>query len=152
MAVKCLDEIATEVAFVNAFIDTSGATAAASCHDDKQSTTDMFDFPEPEKEPKTIVEESVGKNDSHKETADQCATAPDSSQPASSDTTQQQDASASRDGPNAKKESDSSMTSSQNWVTHFVNSGHDLLWPTGMTPTTGPTLLTGVKVGESVIS
>ena len=149
VAVKCLDEIATELAFVDAFIDTSGATAAASSRDDKQSTNDKSDSTEPEKEPKTIVKESAGKNDSHKGTADQCATAQGPSQPASSVTAQQQDASASRDGSNSKKESGSTKDSSQNWVTRFVKSGHDLLWPSGMTPTTGPTLLTGVKVGES---
>ena len=88
------------------------------------------------------MEESAGKNDSHKGNADQGATAQGPSQPASSDATQQQDASASRDGLNSKKESDSTKDSSQNCVTHFVKSGHDLLWPSGMTPTTGPTLLT----------
>ena len=30
-----------------------------------------------------------------------------------------------------------------------MKEGRDLLWPTGLTPTTGPTLLTGVKMGES---
>ena len=30
-----------------------------------------------------------------------------------------------------------------------MKEGHDLLWPSGLTPTTGPTLLTGVKMGEA---
>ena len=30
-----------------------------------------------------------------------------------------------------------------------MKAGHDLLWPSGLTPTTGPTILTGVKMGES---
>ena len=60
---------------MNAFIDTSGATAAAPSHDDRQSVNDKSDSPEPEKEPKTTVEESVDKNDSHKRTADRCAAA-----------------------------------------------------------------------------
>ena len=30
-----------------------------------------------------------------------------------------------------------------------MNAGHDLMWPPGMTPSTGPTLLTGVKLGDS---
>ena len=98
VAVKCLDEIANELEFVNAFIDTSGATAAAPSQDDKQAMNDKYDAPEPEKEPKTTVEESVDKNDSRKETADQCATTQGSSQRASTPATQREDASASREG------------------------------------------------------
>ena len=37
---------------------------------------------------------------------------------------------------------------SKNWVTRVVSAGHDILWPQGMTPSTGPTLLTGVKLGD----
>ena len=29
-----------------------------------------------------------------------------------------------------------------------MNAGHHVLWPQGMTPSTGPTLLTGVKLGD----
>ena len=52
-------------------------------------------------------------------------------------------------GSHSKKDIDSTKDSSQSWITRVVKAGHDLLWPSGMTPTTGPTLLTGVKVGES---
>ena len=92
-------------------VDTSGA-AAASCHDDKQSANDKSDSPEPEKEPKTSVEESTDKSDSHKETAEQCATSQGSSPSATPSTTQHQDASASRDGSDSKKEDSPTKDSS----------------------------------------
>ena len=62
---------------------------------------------------------------------------------------QQQDATASRDEPESKKDCDSTKDPSENWITSFVNAGHDILWPPGMTPSTGPTLLTGVKISDA---
>ena len=61
----------------------------------------------------------------------------------------EQDATASCDGSMPKKECDSAKDQSKNWVTRFVNAGHDIMWPPGMTSSTGPTLLTGVKLGDS---
>ena len=37
---------------------------------------------------------------------------------------------------------------SKKWTTNVVNAGHHVLWPQGMTPSTGPALLTGVKLGD----
>ena len=145
VAAQCLNDIAQEIESAIASTDVSDATATASSHDDKQSMNDKSDSPAFEKESKTTVEESADKSDSHKGTTDQCAAAQGSSQSASTTAAQPQDASASRDGPDSKKESDSTKSSSQNWITHFVKAGHDLLWPSGMAPTTGPTLLFGVR-------
>ena len=78
VAVQCLDEIASEADAANS-TDTSVAAAAVPSHDDKQTVNDKSDFPEPENEPKISVEESADKSESHKEPAEQCATAQGSS-------------------------------------------------------------------------
>ena len=118
-------------------------TADAAPSRDNMSTS-----PESEKESKTTVEGVADKDDSHKETIDQCATAQSASQSTSTAAAQPQDATASGDGSTSKMEDESTKDSTQNWLARFV-AGHDLLWPSGLTPTTGPTLLTGVRIGES---
>ena len=149
VAVQCLSEIAEEIESASASAGTSGITAAAPSHAGKESVSDKSTSPGSEKESKTTAEGLADKDDSHKEANDQCATAQGSSQSTSTAAVQSQDATASREGPVSKKESESAKDSTQNWITHFVKAGHDLLWPSGLTPTTGPTLLTGVKMGES---
>ena len=49
----------------------------------------------------------------------------------------------------SKKGSESIKDLTQSWINSVVNAGHDLLWPSGVAPTTGPTLLTGVKMSNS---
>ena len=49
VAVQCLNEIAKEIESANAPADTSGATAAAPSHDDKQSMKDKSTSPKSEK-------------------------------------------------------------------------------------------------------
>ena len=148
VAVQCLDEIASE-ANAASVAGTSGVTAATSSHDNKQDANDKSDSPEPENEPKISVEESTDKSESHKEIAEQCATAQGSSQSVSPSTTQHQDASASRDGSDSMKEGSPTKGSPKDWVARLVKSGHNLLWPSDMTMSIRPTLLTGVKRGES---
>ena len=37
---------------------------------------------------------------------------------------------------------------SKEWVDRVVSAGHSILWPQTMTTSMGPTLLTGVRLGE----
>ena len=149
MAVQCLNEIVKEIESANACAGTPGTTAAAPSHDDNESMNDKSTSPESEKESKTTAEGLADKDDLHKEATDQCAAAQGSSQSTSTAAAQSQDATASLDGSVSKKENESAKDSTQNWITRFVKAGHDLLWPSGLTPTTGPTLLTGVKSASS---
>ena len=129
VAVQCLIEMAKEIEAANASAGTPGN--------------------ESEKRSKTTAEGSADKDDSHKEAPNQCATAQGSSKSTSTTAGQSQGATASLEGSASKKENEPTKDSTRSWITRFLKEGHDLLWPTGLTPTTGPTLLTGVKMGES---
>ena len=120
VAAKCLDEITKEMAKEDTCA--SGVSAAAIPSLEKGKS----DSPKPEEESKT-VENSADEKNSCNESTDTCATAQESSSKATDTATQQQDASASQDGPAPKKESDSAKDPSKNWITRFVNAGHDLL-------------------------
>ena len=61
---------------------------------------------------------------------------------------QQQDASASHEKARPEDSWDPAQNQSKDWIDRVVNAGHSILWPQGMTPSTGPTLLTGVRLGE----
>ena len=62
---------------------------------------------------------------------------------------QSQGATAPLEGSVSKKEDDPTKDSTWSWVARFLKEGHDLLWPTGLTPTACRRLLTGVKMDES---
>ena len=144
VADQCLIQIAKEIESANVSTGTPGTTAAAPSHDDKESTNDKSASPESEKGSKTTAEGSADKDDSHKEATDQCATAQGSSQSTSIAAVESQGATAP-EGSASKKENESTKGLTRSWITHFLKEGHDLLWPTALTPTTGPTLLTGVR-------
>ena len=140
VAVQSLIEIAKEIESENA---SAGAPGAAA----EESTKDKSASLESEEGSMTLPEGSADKTDCHKEASDQCATAQSSSKSISTTDVQSQGA-PPLEGSATKTEDDPTKDSNQSWVARFLKGGHDLLWPTGLTPTTGPTLLT-VKMGES---
>ena len=97
----------------------------------------------------TPAEGSADKYNSHKEASNQCATAQSSSKSTSTAAVQSQGATASLEGSASKKENNPTRDLTRSWVARFMKERHDLLLPAGLTPTTGPTLLTGVKMGAS---
>ena len=56
VAVQCLNEIAEEIDSASVSAGTSGVTAAAASHEDKESTNYKSASPESEKESKTTAE------------------------------------------------------------------------------------------------
>ena len=131
VAIKCLDEITKEMAKDTS--NTSGADAVASSQSDAATGEGSADKKNPDSNPTAT-----------------CATAQESESKDTDTAKQQQpDATASCDELEFKKECDSAKNPSENWITRLVNAGHDIMWPQGMTPSTGPTLLTGVKIGDA---
>ena len=61
---------------------------------------------------------------------------------------QQQDALASQEKASPEDSCNPAQNQSKVWVDRVVSAGHSILWPQSMTPFTGPTLLTGVRLGE----
>ena len=61
---------------------------------------------------------------------------------------QQQDAVTSEEKTSPMDSCDSTQNQSKDWVDRVISAGHSILWPQNMTPSVGPTLLTGVKLGE----
>ena len=61
---------------------------------------------------------------------------------------QQQDAVASEEKTSPRDSCDPAPGQSKDWVDRVVSAGHSILWPQSMTPSIGPTLLTGVRLGE----
>ena len=59
---------------------------------------------------------------------------------------QQQDASASHEKARPEDSCDPAQNQSKDWVDRVVNAGHSILWPQGMTPSTGHGM--GAQVGE----
>ena len=121
VAVQCLKDIAKEEEVATTLAAIFGAT-----------TTESNPAPET----------SADKVDSHEATTDQCAKAQGSTQ--SSATAAMPSGAAAPAEESTKTEKDP-VKDSTNWIARLVKEGHDALWPTGMAPTTGPTLLTGVK-------
>ena len=119
----------------------AGASNADVCHDDGKTVTNQSTSQDEDKT-KDAEEEVTDEEGTHKATADHCATAQRQSQSTSTVAAPTQDAKASM-----KEKSSKDLT--QTWTSSIVNAGHDLLWPSGVTPTTGPTLLIGVKMSDS---
>ena len=94
--------------------------------------------PESETGSKTGVGESADRNDSGAKALDQCATAQGSSKSTSTTAAHSQDATVSLGGSVSKKENESTKDSTQDWITHFLKEGHDLLWATGPDSNNGP--------------
>ena len=61
---------------------------------------------------------------------------------------QQPDAVASEEKTNASNRSEPVREQPKEWVDRVVSAGHSILWPQSTTVAIGPTLLTGVKLGE----
>ena len=64
---------------------------------------------------------------------------------------QQQDAVASKEKASPEDSCDPAQGQSKVWVDRVISAlsaGHSILWPQSMTPSIGPTLLTGVRLGE----
>ena len=62
--------------------------------------------------------------------------------------TQQPDAVASEEKANTSDRSEPVQEQPKEWVDRVVSAGHSILWPQSTTVAIGPTLLTGVKLGE----
>ena len=63
-------------------------------------------------------------------------------------TAQQSDAFASEEKENTDDRSKSQQEQPKEWVDRVVSAGHSILWPQSTTVMVGPTLLTGLKLGE----
>ena len=61
---------------------------------------------------------------------------------------QPQDAVASKEKTSPEDSCDPAQGQSKVWVDRAIRAGHSILWPQSMTPSMGPTLLTGVRLGE----
>ena len=61
---------------------------------------------------------------------------------------QQPDAVASEEKTNTSDRSEPVQEQPKEWVDRVVSAGHSILWPQSTTVAMGPTLLTGVKLGE----
>ena len=119
VAVQCLSEIAKEIESAIASAGTPGTTAAAPSQDDKESTNDKSASIDSEKGSKTTAEGPVNKDDSHKETPDQCAIAQDPSQSTSTAAVKSQGATASLEGSASKNENELTKDSTRSWITRF---------------------------------
>ena len=141
-AIKCLDEIAKDSC------SASGADAVAPSQSDNQTKEDNSNLPK--KDESGTTERSADKESPDSNPTDTCATAQES-ESKDTDTAKQpqQDATASCDESESKRKSDSAKDPSTSWITRFVNAGHNILWPPGTTPSTGPTLLTGLKIDDA---
>ena len=141
MATKCLDEIANEMAKGDTCVSGVSTSATQSL---EKSESDSQNTKEESKE----AEKSPTKDNSCEESSDKCAAAQGSPSKETDTAEQQQGASASH-GDSVSGRGALAKDSATNWITRSVNAGHAIMWPPGMTPSTGPTLLTGVKLGDS---
>ena len=87
------------------------------------------------------VEASTKDQTSCDQPADTDVAAPESESTNKETSTQQQDAVAS-------KEKEPAQDQPKAWVDRVISAGHSILWPQSTSPSLGPTLLTGVKLGE----
>ena len=97
----------------------ASAAAAAPSRSEKELTESGQASPEPEKEPEGTDEVSdvqAGKDDSHKQAGEQCATAQNSSKPTSSAAVLTQDATASLEKSTSEHDDESDEESGQDWV------------------------------------
>ena len=135
VAAKCLEEITKEMAR-----DESGTSGT-----EEPKEKNVPDLQEKKSE---VVENSTEKKDQGDKSTD-AGTASKESKSKDTDTDeQQQDATASQEKSKSEKDSNLEKEQSKKWITNVVNAGHHVLWPQGMTPSTGPTLLNGVKLGD----
>ena len=148
VAVQCLKDIAKEQEVATTIAAISDATTT-TCHDTQKSSNALSGSlaSETKGESNPTPEESGDKVDSREATTDQRASAQGPSQ--SSATAAMPSGAAAPAEESTKTEVDPAKDSSHNWIARLVKEGHDVLWPTGIAPTTGPTLLTGVKIGEA---
>ena len=94
----------------------------------------------------------VGASTKDQASSDQPAV-PDAAAPKSESTSevmpvQQPDAVASEDKTNTSDRNEPVREQPKEWVDRVVSAGHSILWPQSTTVALGPTLLTGVKLGE----
>ena len=140
---KCLEEITKEVARDES--DTSGTTAVTSSHDKEPREKDEPDLQEKKSQ---IAENFTEKKNPDDQSTNTGAASQESKSKDTDADEQQKDATASPGEPKPEKDCDQEKEQSKNWITNVVNAGLHVLWPQGMTPSAGPTLLTGVKIGD----
>ena len=104
-----------------------------SSHDEEPKEKDVPDLQEKKSE---VVESSTEKKDQGDKSTDADAASKESKSRATDTDEQQQDATASQEESKSKKDSNLEKEQSKKWITN-----HHVLWPQGMTPSTGPTLL-----------
>ena len=143
VAAKCLEEITKEIARDES--GTSGTTAVTSSHVEEPKEKDVPDLQEKKSE---ITENSTEKENPGDQSTDTGAVSQESKSKGTDTDEQQQDATASPEESKSKKDCHLEKEQSKKWITNVVNAGHHVLWPQGMTPYTGPTFLTGVKMGD----
>ena len=139
MAVHCLDEITAEMKK-----DESKDSCAASSSCSRKTEED-----------ENLQQEISGSGEASTEgqTSGDQPTSSDAAAPKSESTTevmstQQQDAVASEEKTNAHDQGDQTTEQPKAWVDRVISAGHSILWPQSATLSLGPTLLTGVKLGE----
>ena len=125
----------------------SGTAAVTSSHDEEPKEENVPDLQEKKSE---VAENSTEKTDQSDKSTDAGDASKESKSKDTDTDEQQQDATASQEESKSAKNSNMEKEQSKKWITigNVVNAGHHVLWPQGMTPSTGPTLLTGVKVGD----
>ena len=140
---QCLEEITKEMAKDES--GTSGTPTATLSLDEEPKEKNARDIQEKKSE---IVEDSTEKKDQDDKSIDAGTTSKESKSKDTDTDEQQQDATASQEESKTENDSNLKKERSKKWITNVVNAGHHVLWSQGMTPSTGPTLLTGVKLGD----
>ena len=140
MAVHCLDGITAEMKKDESKNSYAAASSSFSRKTEEDETSQQVTS--------GSVEASTEDQASGDQPTSSDAAAPKSESTTEVMSTQQQDAVASEEKTNARDQCDPAREQPKAWVDRVVSAGHSILWPQSTTLSLGPTLLTGVKLGE----
>ena len=141
MAASCLDEITKEMEKEESKDSTAATASLSSDVSQKEKDTSQ-------QENSDVVETSAKEQTSCDQSnmTDVAAQQPTSNKEEMDK--QHQDADASKEKASPEDSGEPAQGQSKMWVVHVISAGHSILWPQSMTPSIGPTLLTGVRLGE----
>ena len=141
MAASCLDEITAEMR-KDESKDSSAAISSLGLKADKgdQETSQQVTS--------GSVEASIKDQTPCTQSTGSSAAALKSESMKEETTTQQQDAVASTEKTSTEGSCDLAHDLPKVWVDRVISAGHSILWPQSTTMSLGPTLLTGVRLGE----
>ena len=138
----CLDEITKEME-KDELKDLSVVTTSSSMETSKEKEDGVS-----QQVISGSVEASTRGQVSCDQPADTDVTAPESGSTNKGTSAQQQDAVASKEKESTKDSCDPAQDQPKAWVDRVISAGHSILWPQSTPPSLGPTLLTGLKLGE----